>query len=357
MLSDFVFIDKTLDYALKTRKIDAEKFDILIKKISEMGKIIFDVPIDCAGGNEVFKNVDMANVRLCIKPDADQLKIANGLRCTWVKVSGNSFSPACDVYSLKKVLHKANKLGIKVTLGCIDISEKCYEKIESIQSIINKFQVHSIVVHDFKSKLDPIFTFRYLESMKQIIKSNLEYGGKNELGLATGNALGAIKSGVAIVSTSIGGIGGFPAFEEVLMSMLHLFKIPVYIPKDIAHHCKDIMGTIGVSMANAKPIIGSDIFSHESGIHVDGIVKKSEIYEPFDPEEVGLNRKIVIGKHSGKAAILHKVNELNISIKPSLVSILLERVRSLAVEQKAALIDEQLKELAKEVIFHEGSCC
>jgi homocitrate synthase NifV len=193
--------------------------------------------------------------------------------------------------------------------------------------------------------------------MKQRIGCNLEYGGKNELGLATGNTLGAIKSGVAIVSTSIGGIGGFPAFEEVLMSMLHLFKIPVSIPKDIAHHCKDIMGTIGVSIPNTKPIIGSNIFSHESGIHVDGIVKKSEIYEPFAPEEVGLNRRIVIGKHSGKAAILHKANELNISIKPSLVSILLERVRSLAVEQKAALLDEQLKELAKEVICYEGSCC
>lgn len=177
------------------------------------------------------------------------------------------------------------------------------------------------------------------------------------MGLATGNALGAIKSGIDSVSTSVGGIGDFPAFEEVAMSLRHLFGLPVFIPREIAVWCKEILDCLGLDISKTKPIIGQNIFAHESGIHVDGIIKKSDLYEPFAPEEVGLSRQIVIGKHSGKAAIEQKVKELNLSLKPAFLSPLLEKVRLLAIRQKAPVLDEQLELLAKEMMVCESACC
>ena len=356
MLQDFVFIDMTLGYALKNKLTGVEEAILLKRKIAELSRIIFDIPAVCLKEHEGLMAAEPMDVRVCVRPVTDELKKAHDLGCSRVRLSCGGPVDKKALPSLREALSEAGRLGMKATVGCIDISEKSPVGVEIFQKLAEEYEIHSVVVHDYGSRLDPLATCWTLADMRQRIGCAIEYGGKNALGLATGNTLGAIRSGICAVSASIGGVGGFPAFEEVLMGMRHLFKMPVKVPKNIALCCKEALELIGADVPNTKPIIGSNIFAHESGIHVDGVIKKSDLYEPFAPEEVGLSRRIVIGKHSGRAAVEQKVRELNIRMEPACIALLLDRVRSLAVKQKAALADEQLERLAREVVVCEGAC-
>jgi homocitrate synthase NifV len=99
-----------------------------------------------------------------------------------------------------------------------------------------------------------------------------------------------------------------------------------------------------------KAIIGTNVFAHESGIHADGILKNPTNYEAFSPEEVGLERQMIIGKHSGTKALMHKFkDEFGVELKVEAAAQLLERVRSTAVELKRPLFDKELMLLYREI--------
>ena len=97
-----------------------------------------------------------------------------------------------------------------------------------------------------------------------------------------------------------------------------------------------------------KAIVGTNMFAHESGIHADGAIKNPKNYEAFDPSVVGLERQIVIGKHSGKAAIVNKFKEYNIELTNEEASFILEMVRSTSVRLKRSLFDKEIVGLYKE---------
>ena len=91
-----------------------------------------------------------------------------------------------------------------------------------------------------------------------------------------------------------------------------------------------------------KSIIGTNMFAHESGIHADGVIKNPKTYEVFSPDEVGLARQIVVGKHSGSKAIILKFHEYGIELSQEDANELLPRVRTMAIELKRSLFDKEL---------------
>ena len=90
------------------------------------------------------------------------------------------------------------------------------------------------------------------------------------------------------------------------------------------------------------------MFAHESGIHADGALKDPKNYEAFDPAIVGLERQILIGKHSGRAAIVNKFKEYNIDLTDEESKGILELVRSTSVRLKRTLFDKEVVQLYKE---------
>ena len=97
-----------------------------------------------------------------------------------------------------------------------------------------------------------------------------------------------------------------------------------------------------------KAIVGDNMFAHESGIHADGAIKNPKNYEAFDPSVVGLERQIIIGKHSGKAAILNKFKEYGIDLSNDEASGILEIIRATSVRLKRSLFDKELVQIYKE---------
>jgi homocitrate synthase NifV len=349
MKSGFIFIDQTLRYALRRKVMNVDEITNIKQRISAIVQVVFDIPMDLLSNIQGCMD-NPQDVRVGILPDVDQVKRAYDMGCKYIKVS---FEPSILRESwlpFKEVLRQASNRGIKIAICGMNIAQYAWNIISMLQKLIKEYNIAGIIIDDTAGCLDPLATYNALLDLKHVIPCSLEYHGHNTLGLATGNALGAIKSGTGNIAVSIGGIGGYPAFEEVIMSMGHLLHLPVSVPQNMAIDCKEILNCMGQSIPANKPIIGSRIFAHESGIHVDGVIKKSELYEPFSPESVGLSRMIIIGKHSGKAAIKEKLRELDIRINPSCLPQILERVHELSIKQKGPVSDAQLPKLVQEAL-------
>ncbi len=344
-----LFIDQTLNYALKSKRMNIADLIDIKQKIAAMAPVIFDISMSLLRNVPHISEIGLEDIRVSLPASAAQIKAAYDLGCRKFEIF---FDPAGqDMSIFHRALNEAGRKGMDVTWANLNLAEYSLKTITLFQGLNRNYPVKRLVVNDIGGRLESLFTYRTLAWLKDVLPYELEYHGDNTRGLATGNALGAIKSGICRIAVSIGGVGGYPAFEEVMMSSKYLLHKPLSIPEKLALDCKEILNRMGEHVPANKPILGSRIFAHESGIHVDGVIKKSELYEPFAPETVGLTRTIIIGKHSGKAAIQQKLRELNMDINSSYIPLVLEKVRQFSIRQKCPVSDAQLPELVREAIL------
>ncbi len=186
--------------------------------------------------------------------------------------------------------------------------------------------------------LDPFQTRERIAHLRSATDLDIEIHAHNDLGLATANTLAAVLGGATHVSTTVNGLGeraGNAAMEEVVMAARHLYGIECGVATERLPAISELVARAsGRPVAPGKCIVGSSVFSHESGIHVDGILKDRRTYEGFAPEEVGRHHRLVLGKHSGSAGVLSTYEQLGLSIDAALVSPLLERIRDHAMRVK-----------------------
>jgi homocitrate synthase NifV len=199
--------------------------------------------------------------------------------------------------------------------------------------------------------LDDIMCHDYKMAFEQIMKNisgKIELCPENRYFCATAIAVEWILFGGRNVAASFAGIGDYAPLEEVLMALRLELRYKPNMNYAVYPHIKELFEEItGQEIPAHKAIIGSNIFDVEAGIHADGILKDPNIYEPFNPELVGDKRCLVLGKHSGKAAVIIKLKELGITEDPITVSHLLEAVRQKSIEKQASLSDEDFIELVK----------
>ena len=199
--------------------------------------------------------------------------------------------------------------------------------------------------------------FAICEQVRELIRRAglpIEMHTHNDFGLATANALAGIRAGATFVNTTVNGLGeraGNAALEEVAMALKHLHKIEMPVDMAKLRRLSELVAKASArDIPIWKAIVGANVFAAESGIHADGILKNPMTYEPFPPEEVGLQRQILIGKHSGTHSIRNKFSEYGITLSDDVAALVLERVRAWAVERKRALFDKELMQIYEEVM-------
>ncbi len=169
----------------------------------------------------------------------------------------------------------------------------------------------------------------------------------NDLGLAVANTLAGIAEGAHVVQCTVNGIGeraGNASLEEVAMALdLHFdqygrrAKIDT---KQLVPLCHLVQRLTGIRPAPNKPVCGQTIFATEAGIHQDGLLKNPDTYLPFRPERVGAGGiQLVLGRHSGRRAVAHRLQELGLDHGDSAVAALLDRIKQLP---KGVMLDEAL---------------
>lgn len=169
----------------------------------------------------------------------------------------------------------------------------------------------------------------------------------NDLGLAVANTLACIQEGAHVVQCTVNGIGeraGNASLEEVAMALtVHQDQYGRTAKIDttkLAPLCKLVAELTGIRMAPNKPIAGETIFATEAGIHQDGLLKNIDTYLPFRPERVGVNGvKLVLGRHSGRKAVAHRLEELGLRCTESGVNQVLDRIKQLP---KGTMLDDDV---------------
>ena len=172
----------------------------------------------------------------------------------------------------------------------------------------------------------------------------------NDLGMATANALAAVDGGARQIECTINGLGeraGNTALEEVVMAMrvrgdIMPYKTGVDSTK-LMHISRRVATVSGFAVQYNKAIVGKNAFAHESGIHQDGMLKNAETFEIMRPEDVGLSEtSIVMGKHSGRAALRSKLQELGYDLADNQLNDVFVRFKALADRKKEVFEDDLL---------------
>jgi homocitrate synthase NifV len=180
--------------------------------------------------------------------------------------------------------------------------------------------------------------YEIFTSLRRQLTVDLEFHGHDDLGLATANTLAAIRAGATHASVCVLGLGeraGNAALEEVAtgINRLQMGRTRIHFAR-LTRLAAIVSHAARRPIPEGKAIVGLSVFTHESGIHVDGILKDPLTYEALSPELFGRRRRIVLGKHSGSAALLQVLCSAGITASEIQVRCLLARVRAHAQKVK-----------------------
>ncbi|MHC1682769.1 MAG: hypothetical protein AB6733_07465 [Clostridiaceae bacterium] len=344
--------DQTIDEALRLN-VDIEKIKSIISTVKKYYVKNIDISLSHLEKNiQFFRDEKVLNqIRCIVNCTFNDIDKAKKLGISKTIISLKDDTTIKDLLALSSILNQVKDFTKEIYLSINDLSVLNSKKITCLKSIIDKHKIKSLIYKDKNGSLDPFKVFSILKNLQKNTPCKVEFFASNVYGLATANTLAAFKAGIRTLGTSVGGVGlnGFAAMEEVLMSLKHLWKQDDIINgSSLAFDCSEILNSMGIDIPIDKAIIGNYVFAHESGIHVDGIAKNPLLYEVIKPEEVGLTRKLIIGKHSGTASLKFKFLQWNLEIKPNEAAELLEEVKEIAIKQKKPLSDYQLKQLYEE---------
>ncbi|MGR3493242.1 MAG: 2-isopropylmalate synthase [Shimia sp.] len=177
----------------------------------------------------------------------------------------------------------------------------------------------------------------------------------NDLGMATANSLAAVDGGARQIECTINGLGeraGNTALEEVVMAIRTRGDIMPYTTgidtTKIMAISRRVSTVSGFLVQPNKAIVGKNAFAHESGIHQDGMLKNRENFEIMRPEDIGLSgTSLPLGKHSGRAALRAKMDEMGFSLADNQLNDLFVRMKDLA-DRKKEVSDEDLIALMRD---------
>jgi len=166
------------------------------------------------------------------------------------------------------------------------------------------------------------------------------------------NTLAAVRAGASEVHVTVNGMGertGNAALEEVAVGLKLLYGIDTVKLGGLFALSEFVKATSGFAPARNKPVVGENAFSHESGIHVDGIVKNPATYEGLKPELVGRKRRIVMGKLSGRKAVGLKLAEFELRASEEQLEKIVGRIKE-AGDKGKTVSDADFLAIAESVL-------
>lgn len=163
----------------------------------------------------------------------------------------------------------------------------------------------------------------------------------NDFGLGVSNTLSGLQAGAKYFHATVNGIGeraGMPDLAQMVMSLKIQYGIDLGVKPEKLQTLSEIVANATGSQINPwQPIVGSNIFSHESGIHTKGTLNNGKSFEPYDPSVMGRERHIIVGKHSGRASIKYALDQLQITCSDDEVQQLLQLVREVSMIKSSAI--------------------
>jgi homocitrate synthase NifV len=253
--------------------------------------------------------------------------------------------------NLEELIGFALPLFDYVTIGAQDASRAVKSFLKEFVSAASAFGASRVRLADTVGILNPITTFELVSSIRSIEKDlPLEIHAHNDLGMATANTLAAYMAGAHCLSTTVNGLGeraGNAAMEEVAMALELSSGISSTLHTKKFSELSEYVAKVSKrALAECKPITGSMVLTHESGIHTNCLLKDRKSYQLIEAHKIGKTEpKFLIGKHSGKATLKYYLSEAGLPYTDDDCSLLLEKVKECAESLKRAITKEELLDL------------
>lgn len=284
-----------------------------------------------------------------------EASIACGLKRVHISVPVSEIQIAAKFHSqyrvmldrLRDVMAFACDHGLEVAVGGEDSSRADESFLLDVAQSAQEWGAFRFRFCDTVGILDPLTTYHKVRQLVFALAIPVEMHTHNDLGLATANALAGLKAGAQSVNTTVNGLGeraGNAALEEVVMALKRIYHLPIGIETQrLLELSRLVSAASNCPVPPWKAIVGENAFVHESGIHAHGVLQNPVTYEPFDPAEVGWERRFAIGKHSGRHLLSQLLSQHGIWLNPIETESLIEAVRERSIEGKRSLtIDELL---------------
>jgi isopropylmalate/homocitrate/citramalate synthase len=216
---------------------------------------------------------------------------------------------------------------------------------------VSELGAESALVCDTVGVMQPEAMTNYVSTLTRYMQSDITLGihCHNDYGLATANTLSAVSAGCSLVTGTVNGLGeraGNAPLEEVICALENLYDLKLKVNKSILPQlCEKVALASGVFLTPTKPIVGLNVFRHESGVHVDGMLKDPSTYESIDPEQLGQKHQYLLGKHSGRGLIEMLLMGEGIQAHPEVITRILERVKSAKISRDKTSFAEMTEQL------------
>jgi len=241
----------------------------------------------------------------------------------------------------------ALEMGMEICVGGEDASRADQDFVQLVAETAQAAGARRFRFADTLGLLDPFTTYKNIAELISSVDLEIEMHAHNDLGMATANSIAAALAGATHINTTVNGLGeraGNAPLEEVVMALRLLYhcdtgidthRFPA-ISRRVAH-------ASGRPVAANKSIVGEAVFTHEAGIHVDGLLKNVLNYQSFDPAVVGREHHLVLGKHSGGRAVKDAYARMGITLSDDEAGLMLMHIRNHTVCTKLPPTSEDLQ--------------
>ncbi len=260
---------------------------------------------------------------------------------------------------IRRLVPAALDLGFEVCVGAEDASRAEPEFLWRAALVAQESGATRFRFADTVGLMDPFGVYERIRDLRAMVDLEIEMHAHDDLGLASANTLAAVRAGATHVNTTVHGLGeraGNAALEEVAMGLKHTQGIATGVDLSCFHTLSALVARAsGKPVAWHKSLVGQGAFTHEAGIHVDGMLKDPLNYQGIDPAEMGRMHRLVLGKHSGRRSVLKVYEEiLGLTLEPEHAERVLPLVRRFVTRTKRSPGTADLRRFLTE-IGHPGA--
>ncbi|MDS4020268.1 MAG: homocitrate synthase [Candidatus Competibacter sp.] len=252
--------------------------------------------------------------------------------------------------AIRRCVPQARALGLEVIVGGEDASRADHDFLLRAAETAQVVGARRFRFADTLGIMEPFGALAIFQRLRAAVDLELEMHAHDDLGLATANTLAAALGGASHVNTTVNGLGeraGNAPLEEVVLGLRKLYGFQVEV--DLSR-CPALSQRVAAAanrpLSWHKSLVGEGAFTHEAGIHVDGLLKHPLNYQGVDPAELGRSHRLVLGKHSGTHAVRKVYRDLGIVLSDRQADAVLRRIRAFVGRAK------RLPETAELEAFH-----